>query len=105
MESKKEQQEKLSFKVHFNNLVTEIATITAAQGKSGGNEVRMSLLILRKLIAQVAERAAELNDPRMNALMCRLALYSISDPEEKEYNPEVLKKVFEDEKKFLNHTL
>lgn len=35
------------------------------------------------ILAEVAERASELNDPKLNALMCRLALYEISDP----YNP------------------
>lgn len=53
--------------------------------------------ILRTLLAQVAARAAELNDPVMNALMCRMALYGESDPYDKEnYNPEMVIKV-------LNH--
>lgn len=39
--------------------------------------------ILKGLLAQVAERASQLNDPIMNELMCRLAFYEISDP----YNP------------------
>jgi len=42
------------------------------------------LQIFAAILAEVGERAAEINDPKLNALMCRLAIYSISDP----YNPE-----------------
>lgn len=36
--------------------------------------------ILGRILAEVAERAIELNDPKLNQLMCRLALYEQSDP-------------------------
>lgn len=42
------------------------------------------LQIFGCILAEVGERASEINDPKLNALMCRLAIYSISDP----YNPE-----------------
>lgn len=49
--------------------------------------------IFRQVLAEVAERASEMNDPVLNALMCRLALYGESDPYDKEnYNPAKLKK-------------
>lgn len=41
------------------------------------------LQIFAAILAEVGERAAELNDPKLNALMCRLSIYEISDP----YNP------------------
>jgi hypothetical protein len=38
-------------------------------------------------LVEVAACAAELNDPYLDALMCRLQLYLQSDPENKEYDP------------------
>lgn len=42
--------------------------------------------IFSKLLADVATRASELNDDKLNALMCRLALYEISDPYSKDFD-------------------
>lgn len=46
--------------------------------------------IFKELLALVAQRAAELNDPVLNSLMCRLALYGESDPNSPDYNAEML---------------
>lgn len=51
------------------------------------------LNIFGKLLAAVGERAAELSDPKLNALMCRLAIYSISDPNSPDYNEEVVMRI------------
>ncbi len=52
--------------------------------------------IFRELLVEVAGRASQLNDPIMNALMCRLALYGIADPYDHEnYNHDALTKVLE----------
>lgn len=53
--------------------------------------------IFGNLLFSVAERAAELNDPELNALMCRLALYSVSDPSKPEYDEELVARVYEAE--------
>jgi hypothetical protein len=45
--------------------------------------LKIPLQITGKLLAAVAERAAELDDPELNGLMCRLALYSVSDPNDR----------------------
>lgn len=47
------------------------------------------LQITGHLLALVAKRASELNDPQLNALMCRLALYEVCDPNSKEYDEEL----------------
>lgn len=44
------------------------------------------LQILQNILGEVALRASELNDPKLNALMMRLALYEISDPEQPQYD-------------------
>ena len=48
---------------------------------------------LRTYLIQIAERAAELNDPKLNAIMCQMALYEISDPYQEGYNEKLTKKI------------
>lgn len=48
--------------------------------------MRKPLMIFSAILGEVATRASELNDDKLNALMCRLALYEISDPYSKEYD-------------------
>lgn len=50
------------------------------------------LQIFAGILGQVASRASELNDPELNALMCRLALYEISDPYSKEFDKDLTAK-------------
>ena len=40
------------------------------------------------LLAEVGEEASRINDPRLNALMCRLTIYAIADPSSPEYDGE-----------------
>lgn len=54
--------------------------------------------IFKSLLAQVAERATELNDPVLNALMIRMNLYEISHDER--YNIiRQLKKMYDESQK------
>ena len=54
--------------------------------------------IFKRLLAQVAERAIELNDPVLNALMVRLNLYEV--PNEERYKIlEQLKEIYDKTKK------
>lgn len=46
--------------------------------------LRQPLHIFADLLHSVGERAAELNDPRLNELMARLAIYAVADP----YSPD-----------------
>lgn len=48
---------------------------------SNGGMYAVCWNIFRNLIAQVAERATELNDPVLNALMVRMNLYEIPNKE------------------------
>lgn len=47
------------------------------------------LQIFGQILGEVGERAAEINDPKLNALMCRLSIYAISNPYDPEYNKEL----------------
>lgn len=53
------------------------------------------LQIFANILYQVGERAAKINDPALNKLMCRLAIYEIADPYSPNANEEMVKKVME----------
>jgi hypothetical protein len=72
------------WRVHTYRLLKEIAD------NSGQPILQKPMAIFGKLLAQVGERAAELNDPRMNALMLRLTIYTAADPESPDYDPELV---------------
>lgn len=75
---------KLSWKVHTPRLLEEILC---------NPEVRclhIPVSIFVRLLARVAQRAAELNDPEMDRLMVKLAMYSVSDPYHEDYDPGVV---------------
>lgn len=57
------------------------------------NTMRIPMKIFGDILYEVAERAGQLNDDRLNSLMARLALYEICDPYSKEYNPKVTKQL------------
>lgn len=43
--------------------------------------MRAPMQIFQNLLLEVATRASELDDPEMNALMMRLTLYDVADPQ------------------------
>lgn len=75
------------WKCHTPNLLKEILNCTGA----AGHALKIPLQILGLLLAQVGERAAQINDPELNALMLRLAIYSAGDPESPDYDKNALK--------------
>lgn len=81
------------WRVHSPRLLQEIADC------SGHGIYRVPLNIFGKLLAAVGERAAELNDPKLNALMCRLTIYSVADPDSPDYSREALREIDEAAKK------
>lgn len=77
------------WKVHTANLLSEIAN------HSGQGILSIPLNVFGRLLFEVGERAAELNDPKLNALMCRLTIYEIADPLNPAYDPERVKQIME----------
>lgn len=75
------------WKVHLPLLFKEILT------NRGCLILRQPLLITRSILAEVAKRAIELNDPKLNALMLRLTLYEHGDPTSSAYDPSLLEKL------------
>lgn len=77
----------LHWRVNTPGLLREIL-------KNNGTEIlRVPLQVFGDILAKVGERAAELNDPALNALMCRLAIYSVADPESPDYDAGVVHQV------------
>lgn len=48
------------------------------------------------ILHELGERAAELNDPKLNAIMCKLAIYEISDPYHPNYDAEAVSKIMDE---------
>lgn len=77
----------LVWRCHTPGLLQEILN------NPGTGILKRPLQIFAGMLEEVATRAAELNDPKLNALMCRLTLYAISDPYEPEYDKDVTDKI------------
>lgn len=82
----------LHFNVHAVNLLEEIADYGLSK-KMG--ILRIPLNLFQGLLAQVAQRATELNDPKMNILMLRLGLYEVAT--------EDIRKMIEQQEKLLEN--
>lgn len=75
----------LVWRVHTPNLIQEILNNPNTWA------LVKPLEIFRDLLSELAEVSIKINDPELNAIMCRLTLYEQSDPKSKEYNPEAIK--------------
>jgi hypothetical protein len=75
---------KARWKVHTPNLLKEM--MSSCQADVLAQPVR----IFGLLLFAVVERAAEINDPVLNDLMCRLTFYSIADPMSEDYDRELV---------------
>ncbi|MFJ1366645.1 hypothetical protein [Capnocytophaga canimorsus] len=82
----------LQFNIHAVNLLEEI-TNNALPREMG--VLRIPINLFQGLLAQVAQRATELNDPKMNILMLRLGLYEVA--------PEDIRKMIEQQEKLLEN--
>lgn len=85
----------LKWSCHTPNLLKEILN------NRGTHILRTPLIIFASILNDVAIRSSQLNDDRLNALMCRLTLYELSDPESSEYDKlmkrEIIIKGYKDE--------
>lgn len=62
----------------------------AVEETRDGWALKIPFQIMLNLLAQVAKRAIELDDEELNKLMLRLSLYSVANPEDPQYNPELV---------------
>jgi hypothetical protein len=85
---------KVYWRVHTTNFLKEILENSVIDRHNAILEKPMNIFI--SVLAEVGKRASELNDKKLNALMCRLTLYEISNPESKEYNPKLVNKIIKE---------
>ena len=83
MSNQKEQAEYLCWRVNTRGLIREVFNNPGTEALS----IPFNMFI--RLLIMVAERASEINDDKLNALMCRLALYEQSDPYSEHYDAEM----------------
>jgi hypothetical protein len=79
----------LHWRVNTPGLLNEL------MGNNGMAILHKPLCIFGRLLAEVGERAAQLNDPQLNALMCRLAIYAIADPNSPDYDQQKANEIME----------
>ncbi len=80
----------LGWRVHTANLMSEI------MNNPETGILHVSIQIFSQLLCEVGERAAELHDPVLNALMMRLTIYEQADPTSKDYRPELYEEVLQE---------
>lgn len=79
----------LNWKCHTPRLFDEILK------NPGTSALQQPLIIFRSILAEVAQRAIELKDTRLNLLMVRLTLYECADPLCEGYNPDIVEQLEE----------
>jgi hypothetical protein len=75
------------WKLYTPGLLREIAN------GSGQGIYKIPLNLLRVGLCEIAERAAELNDPDLNSLMLQMGMYSAGDPESPEFDGELVERM------------
>ena len=81
------------FTLHTTNLLDDIIPNAAPDGINNGG-FNFGLNCLKGYLELIAERAIELEDDELNALMCRMTLYSCADESSPDYNPEGVKELY-----------
>ncbi len=76
-----------SWRVHTPSLLKEIANNAGKASPA----IAIPLQIFSNLLHAVGERAAQINDKELNALMARLTIYSCADPESPDYDADLTK--------------
>lgn len=86
----------LYFRVHAKNLLEEISENRQM------SVARIPLGIMYDILRIASQRAIELGDEKMIAIMCALTMYDEVDPESDEYNEDVCRKMAEKFSEYIN---
>lgn len=88
-------ESKLEWKCNTPALLKEIVNCHPSPGP-----LPRAVQIFANILYEVGKRSAELNDPVLNHLMCRLSIYEIADQYNINYDKKAVKEI---EEKYLNH--
>ena len=72
-----DKEDTVYFKCDTPALLQEIMTGVIDNPKSGASVLKIPLQILNNYLGQVAQRAAEIDDPQLNILMLEMKLYEV----------------------------
>jgi len=75
---------KHGFKIHVPNFLDEWFNNGTENRCKGALHVPFN--IFNKYLVSIVERCIEINDPVLNRYMVEMALYSVGDPESKDYD-------------------
>lgn len=75
------------WKVHTPKLLNEILT------NNGVGILYRPIQIFARILFDLGETAARINDPELNKLMVRLTIYSCADPESPDYDKKLVDKI------------
>lgn len=92
-------EEKRQWRCHTNNLL-KLAMETCDPKQT--DILKHPFQILKNLLVELGERASELDDPILNSLMCRMTIYAVADPEDPEYNDEIVDKILKKTEELKN---
>jgi len=71
------------------------ALLAEIMSNNGMTALYRPLQIFGRMLAEVADEAARINDPELNAVMMRLALYEVGDPYSDEYDADLVSETIE----------
>ena len=77
----------LKWRLHTTNFLQDI--IPSISNAAKNVQIVNGLQLLQSLLGEVATRASQLHDEKLDELMGRLTLYGVCDPHDKEYDKEV----------------
>lgn len=80
--------EQLEWRVNTAGLLSEIVAHNPTVGI-----LAKPIQIFGIILSEVGQRASELNDPQLNKLMARLAIYAETDPYSEHYSDEITRKL------------
>lgn len=86
-------KQNLQYSVNSGALLKEILN------NPGTGALVKPIQIFGNILAEVGERAAQLNDPELNVLMCRLSIYSIADQYSPDYDKKRVEQVYKEANK------
>jgi hypothetical protein len=79
----------MSWKLNTKTLLSEVLA------NPGWSTLATQIQLLAKLLDQVSDRCAEINDPELDHLMCQLTLYECSDVNSDQFDLKILEAIAE----------
>lgn len=80
-----------AFTLHTPNALNDIIANSNTESKMA---IQLVINTLQGFLIKIADRAIEIDDDELNALCCRMTLFSCADPTSPDYDPEGVKELY-----------